>query len=290
MNGEVVVPRQSYPAAATEARASTARRHSEFHGDHKASRDHHCKAAKKQSKRDKKERKDRRRRRRASVDSPYDAPLGQTDPRRPLIDQAPPQQQHGTRSRDDSVAELFATAGVGVSRREQRCSQPDLILPVGSSGYGSYTDYARSAAQQRPDVSAATTAGRPVFASGGPAALAPAPALAPAAAPVAHTRRASSLDNEVVKPGRAAPAAALAQDSVVRASVSAPSLADLCPASIGLSMSSSEPPLLGAAGLGFEDDGVTPRTRRIGAFAKKQAAAGGFAAGVSAAPVRMMPQ
>ena len=57
-------------------------------------------------------------------------------------------------------------------------------------------------------------------------------------------------------------------------------------------MSTSEPPPPGAAaGVGLmEDDGVTPRTRRIGNFARKQAAAGGYAAGVAAAPVRMLPQ
>lgn len=83
----------------------------------------------------------------------------------------------------------------------------------------------------------------------------------------------------------------------MRPSASAPSLADLRPASISLTASTSDPtPGLGVgvgtsvgASSSMDDDMITPRTRRIGNFARRQAGAGGYAAGAAAAPIRLLP-
>ena len=157
------------------------------------------------------------------------------------------------------VAALFDSAGVGVHHgRQPRLGQPAATRSSsGSSGAAS-------------GHSARSAPARPTSASALPAA--PAAAAAP---PPPERRRRASLE-ETAAPRRFAPTA------LPPAPAPAAAPATLKPAALTLAAPSAQhaPALASFSPL---DDEITPRTRRIGAFAARSANAGGFAAGASAA-------
>jgi hypothetical protein len=230
------------------------------------------KATKKSSRKDRK-RKERKggRYRRASLDSAYGA-TGQTQPL----------QAHRPQADDpnaDTVAALFARHGVGVHTRAGAGSKssdsnraPSFVPP--QAGWTSAPRLASHDDRGTPDPPQPLQAPSPTIA-------APVTAAAEPAAFPRGNGAATRVDTAVEPVLQQTQ-----QQSMMTASVSAPSLSALRPAGISLVASSTSAP----SSAPDDDDTITPRTRRIGNFARRQAGAGGYTAGVSAAPVRLLPQ
>lgn len=297
MKGEVTVAPRSVGAAASTRRYEQSRRYS----DTRYSDIGHVGPdfeAKKSSRKERKRKERKERRRRASIDSPY----GATDHTQSLLQAHRPQ---ATRNLD-TVAALFAHHGVQVHER--------------AGGGSKSSDPIRTATFEPPH--AGWTSAAPVKPQ--PASMAPPPPLqhtrpqlasqpfsVPALpVPYAHPHLASTqhppptvaaapVANELEPATRAkfsnstgtemtahpaAPAALQQRQGTMSASASAPSgLSKLQPAALSLVATATSAP-------STDDDTITPRTRRIGNFARRQAGVGGYTASVAAAPVRLLPQ
>lgn len=228
------------------------------------------KEAKKTSRKERKRRERKERRRRASVDSPAQyGSVGDTQQQRHHRPQAAP--------KSDTVSALFAYHGVRVNN--------DRAGGLAKSG-----DAIRSPFFEPPQLGwTATSTGKP-HSKTTPAQSLPQP-LPPIVTPAPSAPSATSAVHPADPESGSAGSNPMVRDEqqgTMRTSASAPSgLSALRPAGLSLVASATSAP---TSELVQNDDTITPRTRRIGNFARRQAGAGGYAAAASAAPVRLLPQ